>query len=203
MDLFLGIGDIPIYNFDKVLKTNNMSYMVVGWNERVDFEYMPINTMIKWREIYNEYCKRTSNNEALTMYSLSCEIGYLEMRYVVIHNLIYGMSEANKKEFGKELNAWGIPFNIDGNILKQLPQLERQLRIAKQNLDMKNRKLKDLRGDDNDDDAEEFSFLKQIIIIQEQLGIKIDIKKDSIEFLLVAIERLKEKSELQKKLNNG
>jgi hypothetical protein len=109
------------------------------------------------------------------------------------------MSKSNKKEFGKELNAWGIPFNIDGDIEKQIPQLERHIRIAKQNIDMKNKKLNALKGED----IEETSFLKQSIIIQEQLGVKINMKTDSVEYFLTAIERLKEKLSQQKKVNNG
>lgn len=199
MDLFLGIGDMPIYNFDKVLKSNNMAYLVVDWNERTEIE-IPEEADKRWNEIYNEYCKRTVNNEALTYYSLSCEIGYLEMRYTALFALISNLCEAYKKEIGLRINKWGVPFNVDGSIEKQVPQLETQLRIAKQNLGMKTRKLESLKGDE---DGEEMSFLKQCIIINEQLGVKIDIKKDSVDYFLTATERLKEKLQQQKKANNG
>ena len=201
MKLFLGISDMPIYNFDKVLKSNNMAYMVVGWNERKDLKKLPINTMIKWRKIYNEYCEKTANNESLSFYSLSCEIGYLEMRYTVIGNLIYGLTEHNKKDFGKELNAWGIPFNIDGKIQPQFKVLERQLRIAKQNLGIKTRKLESLKESNNDQEGD--SLIKQVIIIQEQLGVKVEVKKDSVEYFLSALDRLKEKLQQQKRVRNG
>uniref|UniRef100_UPI0035665F0E hypothetical protein n=1 Tax=Seonamhaeicola sp. TaxID=1912245 RepID=UPI0035665F0E len=191
---------MPIYNFDKILQTNNLSYLVVGWNERNEIT-PPEAAVNRWNEIYNLYCERTANNDTLTFYSLSCEIGYLEMRYTVITHLVYGLSEYNKEDYGRELNAWGIPFNIKGSILDQVEQLQRHLRIAKQNLDLKTRKLKSLKGDD--ETKESTSFLKQIIIIQEQLGVKIDIRKDSVEFFLTAIERLKEKLEQQKKVRNG
>lgn len=198
MDLFLGIGDMPIYNFDKVLKTNNLSYMVVDWNERTEIT-PPEEAQERWNEIYNEYCKRTATNEALTFYSLSCELGYLETRFIIVSNLIYGLSDSNKKEFGKELNAWKIPFNIDGKIEPQIKHLETQLRIAKQNITLKRNKLEGLKGDNE----EETTLLKQVLIINEQLGVKIDIKTDSVEYFLTAIERLKEKLEQQKNANNG
>lgn len=199
MDLFLGTQDLPIYNFDKLLQTNNLSYLVIGWNERKEIE-LPENAQDRWNEIYNAYCEKTANNSSLTFYSLSCEVGYLEMRFTVIAQLIFGLCEANKKEFGRELNAWSIPFNIDGDIEKQVPNLKRQLRIIKQNLGMKTRKLEGLKGDN---EGEPTSFLKQCIIINEQLGVKIEMKKDSVDYFLTALERLKEKLEQQKQANNG
>lgn len=196
--LYLGIGDMPIYNFDKILQTNNLSYMVVDWNERKEIE-IPKDANERWEEIYNEYCKITANNDALTFYSLNCEVLYLETRFYIVSNLINGLSEINKESFGRELNAWKIPFNIKGSIKKQAEQLKRHLRIAEQNLNMKKRKRDALKNDD----VEETTLLKQVIIIQEQLGVKIDIRKDSVEYFLAAIDRLKEKIKASKKVNNG
>lgn len=195
MDLFLGISDMPIRNFEQALKTNNMSYLVVGWDERKEIE-VPEDANERWGEIYNEYCKRTANNEALTFYSLSCEIGYLEMRYTAIYSLISNLCEQYKKEIGLRINKWGLPFNVDGKISDQLPALERHLRIAQQGIGIKKRKLDALKMDEEEEPT---SFLKQVIIINEQLGIKIDMKMDSVEYFFAAIERLKEKIQQQKK----
>lgn len=199
MDLYLGIGDMPIYNFDKILKTNNLAYVVVGYNGRGEIE-VPENAQKQWDVIYNEYCKKTVNNEALTFYSLSCEVGYLEMRYMAIISLIENLCEEYKKEIGLRLNKWGVPFNVDGSIKKQLPQLKTQLRIAKQKIDLKNGQLNALK---NDDDSGPVSLLKQVIVINEQLGVKIDIMNDSVEYFLEALDRLKEKLEQQKQARNG
>ena len=131
---------MPIHNFDKVLQTNSMSYLVVGWNERTEIE-PPEEALKRWDEIYNEYCKRTANNEALNFYSTSAEIGYLEMRYTAIYTLVANLCEQYKEEIGRALNKWKIPFNIKGKIKPQIKLLERHLRIAKQNIDLKNRKV--------------------------------------------------------------
>lgn len=176
MDLFLGIGDMPIYNFDKVLNTDNLAYMVVGWNERTEIE-IPENASKRWSEIYNEYCKKTASNEALTAYSLSCEVGYLEMRYTAIYSLYINLCEEYKEEIGKRLNKWKIPFNIKGKIKPQIPLIERHLRIAKQNIDMKNRKLKALKPDEE----ERPSIVQQKIKLERVTGIKTDLKNTSVE----------------------
>lgn len=199
MDLFLGIGDMPIYNFDKVLNTDNMAYLVVGWNERTEIE-VPKEAEERWNEIYNEYCKRTANNEALTFYSLSAEIGYLEMRYTCVFSLIASLSEHNKKEFGKRLNKWKIPFNIDGKIEPQLEHLQRHLRIAEQNIRVKKTKLKSLKGDE---EQESSSILKTKIRLERITNIKIDLKQTSVEEWIEIHNEAKEIIQQQKAVRNG
>ena len=199
MDLFLGIGDMPIYNFDKLLKSNNMAYLVVDWNERKEIE-PPKEALERWNEIYNEYCKRTANNEALTFYQLSCEIGYLEMRYTSIYALVTNLCEAYKEEIGLRLNKWKIPFNIKGEIKPQIELLERHLRIAKQNLGMKTRKLEALKGDDNEEGS---SIIQQKIKLERVTSIKIDLKLTSVEEWLEIHNEAKSIIEQQKASNNG
>lgn len=201
MDLYLGLKDMPIYNFDQALQTDDMSYMVVGWDERKEFKYMPINTRLKWDEIYNKWCERVADNEVLDNYSLTAEVSHLETRYTCIYSLIECLCELYKEEIGLRLNKWGVPFNIKGKIKDQLPLLNRHLKIAKQNLDMKTRKLK-AKSANGEEDIKEFSLMKQVIIINEQLGIKIDMRKDSVDYFIAATERLKEKLEHQK-ISNG
>lgn len=201
MDFFLGIEDMPIYNFDKVLKSGNLSYMVVGWNERKELnltqdQEKKLNN--QWGVIYNVYCERTANNEALNYYQIVSEVSYLEMRYSSIISLVECLCEAYKKEIGLRLNKWGIPFNIEGSIDKQLPQLQRQLRIAKQNLKLKTRKMNSLKGDD---DEEKTSVLAQYLRIEKITGIKVDIRKDSVEKGIELHELAKETISQQKAAN--
>lgn len=199
MDLFLGIGDMPIYNFDKVLKTNNLSYLVLGWNERSEIT-PPEQVQTRWDEIYNEYCKRTANNEALTFYSLSSEIGYLEMRYTAIYALIENMCEQYKEELGKRLNKWGIPFNIQGSIKPQTELLKRHLRIAEQNIGIKTRKLKELKGDEGNEGS---SIIQQKIKLERITSIKIDLKQTSVEEWIEIHNEAKEIAQQQKAASNG
>ena len=199
MDLFLGIGDLPIYNFDKALKTSNMSYLVVGWNERKEIT-PPDEAVELWNEIYNEYCKRTANNEALTFYQLSCEVGYLEMRYTSIYALITNLCEEYKKEIGLRLNKWKIPFNVDGEIEPQIKSLETHLRIAKQNLGMKTRKLEALKGDE---DNEGGSIIQQKIRLERITTLRIDLRQTSVEEWLEINNEAKNIIEQQKAAKNG
>lgn len=196
--IYLGIGDLPIYNFDKILKSNNLAYMVIGWNEREEIE-IPKEAQSKWDEVYNEYCERTANNEALTFYSLTCEVGYLEMRYTAIFSLVQNLCEPYKEEIGRRLNKWKVPFNIKGSIKKQLPQLETQLRIAFQNIKIKKNKLEALKGDEE----EQSTVLQQKIKLERIVGLKIDLKTTSVEEWIEINNEAKSIIEQQKAVKNG
>jgi len=198
MILFLGIGDMPIYNFDKILKTNNLSYMVVDWNERKEIK-PPEEAVKKWEGIYNKYCELTADNETLTFYSLNSEISYLEMRYLAIISLVENLCEAYKKEIGLRLNKWGIPFNIKGKIKPQLELLKRHIRIAEQNIKIKQRKLKELKKDDD----EGSTILQQKIRLERITTLKIDLRKTSVEEWIELHNEAKSIVEQQKKARNG
>ena len=200
MLIYLGIGDMPIYNFDKLLKTNNLSYMVVGWNEREEIE-PPKEAEERWNDIYNEYCERTANNDALNYYTLSSEIGYLEMRYSAIYSLVYNLCEAYKKEIGRLINKWGVPFNIDGKIEPQMETLQRHLRIAEQNLKLKQRKLNEIKK--NQEEGESLSLIQQKIKLERVLKLSIEIKKTTAEEWIELHKEAKEVLEQQKKVANG
>lgn len=168
--LYNSTGNLPTYNFDKILRNNDYRYLVIGWNERDEIE-QPEEGKEVWNSIYEEYCKKTENNEALSYYALYNEVSYLETKLTVIIALIEGITEANKKDFGREINAWGIPFNIDGNVLDQLPLLKRHLKGLKQKYDIRLHKLENMKKDE-----EPISILKQKIRLERITGLKIDLR---------------------------
>lgn len=198
MDLFLGIGDMPIYNFDKVLKTNNLSYLVILWNERNEIE-VPKEANNLWDEIYNEYCEKTANNDALTFYSLSAEIGYLEMRYSAIFTLVNNLCEAYKEPLGRALNKWGVPFNIKGKIEPQIKQLESNLKFAAHIIERKKSKLEGLKPEDD----EQISLIQQKIKLERTTEIKINLKETSVEEWIELHNEAKSIIAQQKKSRNG
>lgn len=200
MDLYLGIGDMPIYNFDKVLNTDNMSYLIVGWNERKEIT-PPKEAQNRWDDIYNKYCELTANNDSLTFYSLNCEVGYLEMRYMSIYTLVNNLCEAYKKEIGLRLNKWGVPFNVDGKIEPQLKTIETHLKIANQNIELKKRKLKNLKGDEEENEGS--SIIQQKIKLERATGLKINLKETSVEEWIELFNEAKEIAQQQKRNSNG
>lgn len=192
--LYKNTGDIPIHNFDKILRGGDYRYMLRSWNEYEEVLHMPIETKNVWREIYDSYCQKTVNNESLTYYALCNEVSHLETRLAIVIILIENITEENKKAYGKELNAWGIAFNIDGNIKDQLPRIKKQLKTAKQKYEIRKNKLDNLKSDE-----EPTSLLKQKIRLERITGIKINTRECVVDEWIEINNEAKEISEASKK----
>ena len=196
MYLYTTTEDIPIFNFDKILTTNNYAYLVEGWDYRKEI-IVPETASKNWNEIYNEYCSKTENNEALIYYALVTELDYLETRFNIVVTLIESLSDHNKESFGRELNAWGFMFNIHGKIEDQIEALQRQLRAAKQKIDIRRNRLETMQTDEAPT-----SLIKQNIKLKRITGLDIDTKKTTVDEW---IELHKEAKEIvqQKNSRNG
>lgn len=175
MYLFLGIGDMPIYNFDKVLRTDNFAYMVVGWNERDEIE-IPKNAQAQWEKIYNEDCLKTDTNESQTYYQLVDEIDYLENRYNAMMIILEIINEVNKEFMAKQLRMLKVTLNTNESLISQKDDLNRQIRAAKQKIEIREAKLELLKPD-----GEPISLVKQIVNLERITGIKIESRIDSVE----------------------
>lgn len=197
MMLYLGISDLPIYNFDKILKTNNLSYLVVKWNERKEIK-VPKKASKRWDDIYNQYCKATENNEALTYYSLITELSYLESRYIIVHTLISTLNENNKKDFGERFKKLDIAFDVKKTVISQAKDLKRQLRIAKQEIDITTGKVKKLKSDDDPS-----SIINQKIKLERITGLKINLRKTSVEEWIEIHNEAEDIVKQQREARNG
>lgn len=195
MYLYTTTEDIPIFNFDKILTTNNYAYLVEGWNYRDEVE-VPEEAPQMWNDIYNEYCSKTENNEASIFYALVVELDYLETRFNIVVTLIESLSEHNKEAFGRELNAWGFKFNIKGNILDQIENLKRQLRAAKQKIDIRRNRLESMKSEEVGT-----SLIKQNIKLKRITGLDIDTKKTTVDEWIELHKEAKEIIDANRKKN--
>lgn len=193
MILYLGVSDLPIYNFDKILKTSNLLYLVVGWNEREVIK-IPEKANELWSEIYNTYCELTENNEALAHYALLTELSYLESKYVIVHALITTLREHNKIEFGERLNKLNFQFDATKDIGSQAENLKRQLRIIEQEIRITKGKLEALK---NEDDPK--GILNQKIKLERITSLKINLKETSVEEWIAIHNEAQEIIEQQRK----
>lgn len=191
--LYLGISDLPIYRFDKIQNTMNLSYLVVDYNERNQVE-IPKEAEALWDEIESEWQKRTHNNEAMNRYALYDELSHLETRFRILTSLIYGLNEKNKEAFAKEIKAWGFSVNLKDTPKVRLKSLERQLRAAKMRISLKSDELEELSKG-----GESISLIKQKVKLERVLGFKIDTRQTPVEEWLAIYD---EAAEL-KKASNG
>ena len=191
--LYLGTSDLPIYRFDKIQQTGNLAYLVMEWDERKEIK-VPEAAQTLWGSIEDAWHEKTANNESKTYYAIVNEVDYLEKRYTMLSTLIYGLSEANKEEYGREINAWGFKFNIKGKIRPQIKDLERQLRAAKTRIVVKQNELKNLTNSDK----KGISLLKQKIKLERVLETKINLKETPVDEWLELFNEAEELIELKK-----
>ena len=73
--------ELSVYNFHKILETNDYSYLIVGFDgyDKLEFDEKKADEL--WGNIYEEYCKLTKNNKSLLYFSIFQELLYLKTRY--------------------------------------------------------------------------------------------------------------------------
>jgi len=106
--------DLPIWNFHKIMEESNYSYLVMNWD---GFEKMEIDqekAIHVWSEIYNEYCKLTSNNKSILYYKNRQRLLYMETRIVVCGKMLVQMAIRNMRdemflEYIKVLRSYDVP----------------------------------------------------------------------------------------------
>ena len=192
--LYLGTSDLPIYRFDKIQQTGNLAYLVMDWDERKEIK-VPEAAQTLWESIEDVWHEKTSNTKSMMYFKLVNEVDYLEKRYTMLSTLIYGISEANKEDYGKEINAWGFKFNIKGKIRPQIKDLERQLRAAKTKISVKQNELKNLTNSDK----KGFSLLKQKIKLERVLETKVNLKETPVDEWLELFNEAEELIEQKRK----
>lgn len=199
MKIYGTLNTIPVYNFYKIVEENDVRYVIKNWRKKKKDIKIPEQAKISWDNIYDEYNKKTKNKELDTYLYLTNEVSHLETRYFFVSGLIHRLSEANKKEFGKELNAWGIKFNIEESIESQLDLLQAQVRASKNKYIRKNDELSELKGYKSN--QKQTSLTKQKIELIHVTGVPINEYKMSmnewLELIELANEIIKSKSKKQ------
>ena len=87
MHLYKNCGDLPIYNFDVVYKTNDFKYLVVDYNGYDDID-IPKDANERWEAIKNEWVKLLDDATTAYYYQLVLEVVYLQTRYNVVKQLL-------------------------------------------------------------------------------------------------------------------
>lgn len=175
--IYRGTYDMPIYHFTKCLIKDDLRYMEIGWNERDEITIHK-DAAGTWEDIFDQYSIKTSNNDTEMYYTLIEELDYMSRRYVILEILVREINENNRKEFGKEIEAWGFIIKPI-KIYRQVKDFERQFRIAKQDIDLKQDDLDKLMVEN--DSGEPMNLYKKKIRLERITGLKIDLKTTVID----------------------
>lgn len=195
--IYLGTHDMPIYHFTKCLVKDDLRYMVIGWNERDEIE-IPENTEEIWFEIFNSYSDKTRTNESDTYYALINEIDYLKRRFYILETLIRDLNENNRELYGNEIKLWGFNYHSDKLIEEQRKSFERDFRIAKQEIELKEDELQKMLKET--EDGEPLSLYKTKIKLERVIGVKIDLKTTVLDEWIELIREAEEINEQTKKV---
>ncbi len=200
LSFYFSCDDFPIWNFHKIMETSDYSYLVVDWD---GIEVLPIDrekAVVRWGQIYNEYCRLTSNNKAITYYRNSQRLLWLETRSEVCGKMLVQMAMRVMRpemflEYIKVLRNFQIPYEKDVRDVKLIEDAVRFLKATKNQIDLLRDEIKKMIK------TEEYvPFEKELVSVEQALGRnEVDPKKTSVTKWIFMIEKIKEIIEQQRK----
>lgn len=196
--------ELSVYNFYKVLETNNYSYLIVGFDDYDPIEINEKEADELWGSIYEEYCKLTKNNKSLLYFVIFQELLYLKTRYQVARILLMQLSnDNNSEEFVldciERLREWKYKINKEKPLKDELKRMIHQLKVSENKIQIKKSELEDL----NVDEGEKLSLIEQNVKLELALGKnEINTKTTSVSKYIALFNEVKILNEARNKQNN-
>lgn len=198
--LFTSCNEISIYNFNKILDTDNLAYMVFGWDEYEEIEFDKEDSLKLWKEIYNEYTLLTDDNKTIMYYQLILFISRLETKRYVVSKLIEmmlpnDMEEETLKLYIATLREWNYKINPKEPLQEELLKILRDLRAMENRIRLKKNEL-----DSYKEEGSKMTLVQQVVKLERALEKNnIDPRKTSVEKWVMM---LREVSEINKARKN-
>lgn len=192
------LDDIPVFNFFEIMEKGNYKWLFS--KPKKDILNPSKELYNAWNNLYDDYVEKTQTAETTNYFQLSKLVAELETRYMIISALIHSLDEQNKETIGRELNAWGVIFNIKGKVSAQKENLERFLRASSNKM---KRKRSELTTITENDKKKAFNLYKDKITLESATGVKIDVYKMVMSEYIAVHELGVEMIEQRKKAANG
>ena len=197
--------EISVYNFYKVLETNNYAYLIVGYDDyqKVDFDDKEANEV--WVSIYEEYCKLTEDNKSLLYFAVFQELLYLRTRFEVATTLLRQLSNGIKDDIVRlkyinSLRTWKYKIDKEKPLEDELDRMVAQLKVSTNKINIKQAELDELKVDD----SEKLSLIEQTVKLEQALGRnEIDLKRTVVSKYIALFKEVKLLNEARKKQNNN
>lgn len=185
MHLYKNCSDIPLHNFNVVYNTNDLKFLIVGYNG-YDEVTPPKGANERWNEIKNEWVKLLGNSTTAYYYNLLQETIYLQTRYNAVRALLEkifvrdDIQGAKLDEYSKGLALWKYYWKKGQTKEKNIQRLLKQQKASENKIKLKVSELEEMKKD-QDSDGEEVSVERQVLIIEQSTGIKINPRVDSVK----------------------
>jgi hypothetical protein len=196
--------ELSVYNFHKVLETNNYSYLIVGFDDYKEVKFDEKEADELWGNIYEEYCRLTKNNKSLLYFAIFQELLYLRTRYQVARILLMQLSNSNNKEEFvldciERLREWKYKIDKEKPLKDELARMIHQLKVSENKIQIKQSELEDLKVDE----GEKLSLIEQNVKLELALGKnKINTKKTSVSEHVALFNEVHLLNEARRKQNN-
>jgi predicted ribosome quality control (RQC) complex YloA/Tae2 family protein len=201
IELYSSLEEISIYRFDKIIN-GDLRYLANVEN----VTNVKISEAYKesWKKLYNEYASKTKNNTIVRVYLLLGEINYLSLRLKVVPMLIDIMISSTDIDIFnmavEEINKWGFFINKEKPMRDEINKITKALNNSITKIKRKKSEYKELTKEKQ----ESLSLIQQKIKLEVILGIKIDVKRESVLDWLSYWDEVKIITERKKKsLVNG
>jgi len=194
---YKGCSDISIFNFDEIAKTNNYSYLVIGYDGYNEVDFDEIKAQELWKKIYNDFCKLSNDNTSLLYYELLNHLSYLKMRKLFVLALLnqlnfFKKSNSIKKLYFSELAEWGYKSDPKDTLKDKLEKMYRLVRANDNKIGLIESEIEFLK----EDEQEPMSLTKQAIKLEQGLDRnEINTKTTSVEKWLGLFDELKIRNE--------
>jgi hypothetical protein len=208
MHLYKNCGDLPIFNFDVVYRTNDFKCLIVDYNGYDDI-VVPKDANERWEAIKNEWVELLDDATTAYYYQLVLEIVYLQTRYNIVRQLLKivwdreDMDEDSMKIYIGALKEWRYFWNEKATKTTEVDRLLKQLKRSQNKITLKLDELEKMR-EENDMDNEDSSTLDKQAVALEQITGKnnIDTRTTSVS-KWVEITKLAETINEQRRKSNG
>lgn len=191
MRLYQNCDELPKWNFDQIIKTSDLRYLIHG------YEYGEANTPkeadVVWDAILEEYHEKTSNNKTLQYFELLDDVDTLENRRyfgtVIIEQLVnrwFQMPKDIKKEYLQQLREFGFYIDERKSFSKEVQKIEKQLRVIDMKIETKRKAIIDF--EEKNYTNEGITTLELKVKIQKICKVQLDLKKVAVSEWLLWID---------------
>lgn len=154
--------NLPMYNWIKIKKTEDLSWLLVGYSKAKKNAVLPIELGCVWEEILTEYEEVTRSDKTEDYYETVIDISEAQKRVAIASLLLsrVEIKQHNKEIFNgyvKELNGWGIHFNVKEPIETSIKKAERQIKAAQMKI---NTMMKEKQSHENGTKVNKTPILK-------------------------------------------
>lgn len=181
---------LPIYNFKELVKTNDLRFLLVKFNE-FDNEDLLLTKDQKrdlnnaYKDIVYEYSELTANNSIINNYKSTFIIKSSELRYNITIKILENYSEHSNVEVLLMLNKINWNFSLDKDINQQIEFITKSMRGLRTKIDLLKIKYKEkFESNDVDDDGKDISYNldKESLLLELnlKLGYSINTKKTTV-----------------------